>query len=256
MPTTTLQDRDPGGALVSFLWNEGLDSKAKADLGTPKRLAEADDRFWASMARMAGLSQPLSKQDVASVVRRIQGRVEMTATKRVCHQCFAVLECEPWPAPAPLYCERCDAAAGGESSGSYVSTVPAAGMVRKSALTLLAVLLLAACVPTEPEPIRSVEGWWSGTVEAPTPAGLTLNLKEASDGTVKGFATLNWLGDDIAYPLEVTGTNAGPALVTLRASWAFGVRSIDWTLELAFEGPDRLIGSAGTWPVVFERLPR
>lgn len=125
-----------------------------------------------------------------------------------------------------------------------------------SRLALLVAVLLAACVPTEPEPVRSVTGWWSGTVEAPVgPAALTLNLHEAPDGSVEGFATLNWWGDDIAYPLQVTGTNAD-ASVTLRAFWAFGVRSVDWTLALTFEGPDRLIGSVGTWPVAFERLPR
>lgn len=118
--------------------------------------------------------------------------------------------------------------------------------MRTKGASLLAVVLLAACV-TAPE-VPSMSGRWTATVMAPEPARLTLHLEE-SRGRITGTATLAWWGD-IAYLMEVDGAAAYPD-VRLRV---WNPQAVDWTLPLTFSGPDTLTGEAYGWMVTLRRI--
>jgi hypothetical protein len=99
--------------LAGYLW-ETFEPHAKLDVYLPLKLESRKRDWWVSMSILAEVGPP-SSETIRQVIQRIRtlGRdardAEMRARPRLCRGCLAVLECEPWPAPAPLLCEACEA---------------------------------------------------------------------------------------------------------------------------------------------------
>ena len=109
-------------------------------------------------------------------------------------------------------------------------------------------LVLTACA-TEPE-VPSLSGRWHGTVEAPQPATLTLDLTESA-GVVSGSGTFMVKGWNQAFLMAVSGTSS-PDRVTLIVS---NPEAVTWTLEVAYEGVDVLAGkTVNDWAVRLGRI--
>lgn len=112
-------------AIAQQIWR-GLSDADRRNPLTVKALELAPQHLRDGFARAAGQNKP-SDDSWTMVVEKVEAliedemkrvsfreagerlRAEMAGAVRVCLQCFVELECEPWPAPAPLYCEDCEA---------------------------------------------------------------------------------------------------------------------------------------------------